>query len=690
MNPASPHTLRNIALLGQASSGKTTLTERLLFAAKAIPAAGSIERGDTVSDFDPLEKSMRHSLNVSLTHFEWADHHVNLLDTPGTPDFLGRAFEALEAVETAAVVIGADAGIGAVTRRAMRAADGLCRMVIVNKIDLQPQRIAGLMTELTEMFGKVCLPINLPSPQGDRVIDCFFSPELGAETAFSSVAAAHDAVVDQVVALDDRLMELYLGQGESLKAEQLHDAFEAALRQGALIPVCFVSGTTGAGTRELLDVIAKLMPDPTEGNPPRFFRSQGAEAAAVEVVADPNRHAVAHVFEIVNDPFRGKLAIFRLYQGTIAPGSQLFIGDARKPFKVSHLLRLQGKHQVDVERAIAGDICAVARVDSITRDAVLHDSHDEDQIHLHPPPFPTPVFGLALIPARRGDEQKLSDALHRLLEEDPSLAVEHDAESNETIIRGLGEVHLRTIVEQLGSRYNVKVETREPSVPYRETISARSETRYRHKKQTGGAGQFGEVALRIEPLERGAGFEFVDEIKGGVIPGHFISAVEKGVRQALGEGVAAGYPISDVRVTVFDGKTHAVDSKEVAFITAGRHAMLDAVAQAGPIVLEPVLEVHVRARADLLGELSADFAHRRGRITGNSALADGRAEISGEAPMAEMGDFESRLKSMTGGDGSYSIAFSHFDRVPESVQQRLTQEHQQRRAAGHHGAATKE
>lgn len=683
MNPTSPRAIRNIALLGQAGSGKTTLLERLLFEAKAIKVMGSVPRGDTVSDFDPLEKSMGHSLNVTLTHLEWADHYVNLLDTPGTPDFLGRAFEALEAVETAAIVVNAEQGVSAIARRGMRASEGLCRMVIVNKIDSAPAGLGAVMNEIADSFGKVCLPINLPSPDGQKVIDCFFAPELDAKTAFGSVSAAHEAIVDQVVALDDALMELYLGQGESLKPEQLHDAFEVALRQGLLIPVCFVSATTGTGARELLDVLSRLMPDPTEGNPPAFFKGEGADAAPVEVRPDPARHVVAHVFEVINDPFRGKLGIFRVYQGTITPQSQLFVGDARKAFKVSHLLRLQGKEQVDVEQAIPGDICAVSRVDAIVRDAVLHDCHDEDQYHLRPPPFPEPVFGLALIPERRGDEQKLSDALHKLLDEDPSLSVEHNAESNEMIIRGLGELHLRTVVEQLRTRYNVQVNTRLPAVPYRETIVGRAESRYRHKKQTGGAGQFGEVAIRVEPLERGAGFQFVDEIKGGVIPGQFIPAVEKGVRQAMAEGAVAGFPISDVRVTLFDGKTHPVDSKEVAFITAGRYAMIEAVQQARPVVLEPLLEVQVRTRAELVGDVSADFSHRRGRITGNQTLPYGNVEMTGIAPMAEMADFESRLKSMSGGDGSYTVSLSHYEQVPEPVQQRLVAEYQKRRAEGH-------
>ncbi|MCC7534599.1 MAG: elongation factor G [Deltaproteobacteria bacterium] len=682
MNPSSPREIRNVALLGQSGGGKTLLLERLLHEAKAIRVMGSIARGDTVSDFDPVEKAMGHSLNVSVAHLEWAGHYVNLLDTPGTPDFLGRAFEALEAVETAAIVVNAGSGLGAVARRSMRAAEGLCRMLIVNKVDAA-ESAADLMRDLVEAFGKVCLPINLPSPDGQRVVDCFFAPDLEAKTAFSSVAAAHEAIVDQVVALDDALMERYLEQGEALEPEQLHDAFEAALRQGALIPVCFVSAQTGVGAKELLDVLAKLMPDPTEGNPPRFLKGEGAHATPFEVVPDPDRHVVAHVFEVMNDPFRGKLALFRTYQGTITANSALFVGDARKPFKVAHLLRLQGKELVDIDRAIPGDICAVARIDAIHRDAVLHDSHDEDHLRLIPPPFPQPVFGLALVPSRRGDEQKLSDALHRLLEEDPSLTVEHNAESNETIIRGLGELHLRTVVEQLRTRYNVQVETRQPAVPYRETILGQAEARHRHKKQTGGAGQFGEVAIRIEPLPRGAGFDFVDEIKGGVIPGQFIPAVEKGVRQAMAEGAVAGFPISDVRVTLFDGKTHAVDSKEVAFIAAGRYAMLEAVSRARPVLLEPLLEVLVRTRADLVGEVSADFAQRRGRITGNQSLPHGWVELSALAPMAEMADFEGRLKSMTRGDGSYVVSLSHYDQAPDAVQQRLATEYQKRRAEGH-------
>ncbi len=415
------------------------------------------------------------------------------------------------------------------------------------------------------------------------------------------------------------------------------------------------------------------MPDPSEGNPPLFFRGEGEKATSVEVFPEPEKHAVAHVFKISNDPFRGRLGLFRVHQGTITPNSQLFIGDARKPFKAAHLLRLQGKEQSEMEQAIPGDICALARVDEIFLDAVLHDSHDEDNFHLRPEHFPMPLFGLALIPKNRSDDQKLSDALHKLESEDPCLQVEHDSQANETVIRGMGDLHLRIILEQLEDRYNVHVDTRPPSIPYRETISAAAEGHHRHKKQTGGAGQFGEVFLRVEPMPRGEGFSFVDEVKGGVIPGSLIPAVEKGVQMALEEGFVAGFPIHDVKVTVYDGKYHSVDSKEIAFVTAGKKAFQTALEKARPIVLEPMVEITIQAQGDAMGDITADLSTRRGRVSSTEAGSAGRMIIKGLVPLAELDDYSSRLKSITGGEGGYEIAYSHYDPVPGDVQQRLAQ-----------------
>jgi elongation factor G len=672
------HDIRNIALVGQSGAGKTTLVEALLYRAGVIQNQGSIERGDTISDFDPQEQKYEHSLDASVVYFEKDGKHINLLDTPGLNDFLGRSFGVLQAAETTAVVINAEAGLdpAAVTMMEHAKNDDLCRVIIVNKIDIGTANLEGLLAELQETFGNECLPLNLPAASGDKVVDCFFNLD-GEETLFSSVADAHTTIIDQVVEVDEELMELYLEQGQELQPQQLHDPFEKALREGHLVPICFVSANTGAGVDQLLRVMTQLMPDPTEGNPPHFLKGEGEKAVPITVEPDPEKHVVAHVFKVSNDPFRGKLGVFRIYQGTVTPNTQLYIGDARKPFKVSHLLRLQGKEQMEMGEAIPGDICAVARVDEIFRDAVLHDSHDEDHFHLQPEEFPMPLFGQALIPQKRGDEQKLSDALHKLTSEDPCLVVEHDAQANETVIRGMGDLHMRVVLEQLSDRYNVHVDTKPPSIPYRETVGGTAEGHHRHKKQTGGAGQFGEVHLKVSPLPRGEGFQFVDEVKGGVIPGQFIPAVEKGVRQAMEEGFVAGYPIQDVKVTVFDGKYHSVDSKEVAFVAAGKKAFQEALANARPIILEPMVEIHITAQGEAMGDITADLSTKRGRVSNTEAATGGRMVISGLVPLAELESYSTKLKAMTGGEGSYEISFSHYDPVPGNIQQELAERHRQ-------------
>lgn len=675
MTPTSVRDIRNLSLLGQSGSGKTTLLERLLLAAGAIGAPGSVEKGDTVSDYDPQEKAFGHSLNASLAHLEWASHWVNVLDTPGLPDFLGRALATLPAVETAVVVVNAAAGVETVTRKVMDAAAEKCRMIVINRIDAPGVDFAALLERLRTAFGKECLPINLPTAGGERVIDCFFAPDYDAVPAFSSVREAHDQIVDQVVEVDEDLMALYLEQGESLQPEQLHDPFEQSLREGHLIPVCFTSARTGAGINELLDIMGRLLPDPTEGNPPQFLKGEGPAAQAVSATTDADQHVIAHVFQVSNDPFRGKLGLFRIHQGTVTPNTQLFIGDARKPFKVGHLLRVQGKTQTEIDVGIPGDICAVARIDDIHRDAVLHDSHDEDHFHVARPRYPQAVFGLALLPEKHGDEQKLSEALHRLLDEDPCLSVERDMQAKETVIRGLGEVHLKSVLDTLKSRWNLGLGTRPPAIPYRETIAGTAESRYRHKKQSGGAGQFGEVALRVEALERGSGVQFADEVKGGTIPGNYMPAVEKGVMQALEEGVLGGFPLQDLRVVVFDGKHHAVDSNEISFVTAARHAVQEAAQAARPVILEPLITLTVRVADEHFGGISAELSGRRGRVTGTDSPQPGWTEITSQVPMAEMEGFESRLKSISGGDGSCSFAFSHYEPAPFEVQQRLAREH---------------
>jgi len=479
--------IRTVALVGQGGSGKTTLTEALLLASGAIKEAGSVERGTTVSDFDPLEKTAQHSLRASVVHLDTRDTRIHLVDTPGFPDFMGQAIGALDAVETAAVVVSAQSGIEMIASRMMdwAAKRQLCRLVIVNKIDAENVDLPALLSSIQSLFGKECLPINLPADGGKRVVDCFFNPD--GESDFSSVSRAHGALVDQVVEVDEALMAKYLEQGE-IVPDELHAPFEKALRDGHLVPVCFVSAKTGAGIPELLDVLVKLAPSPTEGNPPLFYKGEGDAATEFRSEPDPKKHVLAHVFKVVMDPFVGKLGVFRVHQGTVTKDTQLYVGDGRKAFKVGHLFMLQGGKNVEIDRAVPGDIAAVAKVDDIEFDCVLHDSHDEDHIHMRPLEFPTPMQGVAITPRKRGDEQRISEVLHRMIAEDPTLVVEHDATTNETVLRALGDLHLRSVLERMASQFKLEVDTRPPRIPYRETITGKAEGFHRHKKQTGGAG----------------------------------------------------------------------------------------------------------------------------------------------------------------------------------------------------------
>lgn len=668
--PISSENIRNIALVGAAGTGKTTLTAALLAAAGGGDGFAQSKQGTVVANMDAREKAFDHSLTSSIVGFEWHGIWINLLDTPGYPDFQGACLSVLPAVETVAVVIDAQMGIETNTRRMMdwAAERGFCRMIIINKIDVKGTDLLALLGDIRASFGPECLALNLPARQGEAVADCFFQP--AGEADFLSVEQVHSMLIDQVVEVDEALMALYLEQDEELSPEQLHDPFEEALREGHLVPLSFASAKAGVGIPELLDLFARLMPNPLEANPAPFIRDDGAGQQEFHAVQDPQRHVLAHVVKIENDPYLGKLAAFRVHQGTVTHDSRLFIGDGRKAFKVGGLYRLQGKKRIDVERCVPGEIGAVTKVDEIHFDAVLHDSHDEDHIHLRPVELPTPIFGLAVRTTRRGDEQKLSGVLGKLTEEDPGLRVEHNAGGNETVLWGLGELHLRMALEQIQQRYNIDVETSPPAISYRETITASAAGHCRHKKQTGGAGQFGEVFLRVEPLPRGSGFEFVDEIKGGAIPSSLVPAVEKGVRQAMASGALAGYPLQDVRVTVYDGKTHPVDSKEIAFVIAGRKAFLDAVQKARPIVLEPVVEMAIEAPNSCIGDITGDLSAHRGRIRDTRSLSE-RMTLHAVAPLAELGDFPSKLKAMTGGEGSYTVQFSHYEQVPANTQHKL-------------------
>jgi elongation factor G len=672
--------IRNVVLVGHGGCGKTTLVDAMLVASGTVKHKGSVLDGSSASDFEKEEKEHGHSIYSSVLHCDHLGKRINIIDTPGSPDLIGNAIAAMPAVETVAVVINAQAGIEVVTRRVMEIARSrdLPRAIIINKIDLPEIDLEGLVANIQETFGHECLPINLPTGKSKAVVECLLNNS--GESDILSVPDAHTAILDQIVELDDTLMEKYLG-GEEPNYEVLHAPFELAMDQAHVVPILFTDARSGVGIVELLDSIAKHFPSPEEGNPRPFLSFRGASAAGqsqeevpFEYRNDPAKPLLAHVFKVTTDPYVGKLAIFRVHQGKCSGQSQVYIGYNKKPIKLGHIFHLQGKEHREATEIIAGDIGAVAKIEEIHTNDVLHDDHALDSVHLRPLTFPTPMYGLAIIPKARGDEQKLSLQLARLAEEDQTFRWHTDRQTHEVVINGIGELHLRLILEKLANR-GLHVDTKPPKIAYRETISSTAEGHHRHKKQTGGAGQFGEVFLRIEPLERGKGFEFVNEIFGGTIPGQFIPAVEKGVRDLLDQGVVAGYPLQDVRVAVTDGKHHPVDSKEVAFRTAGKFAFKDAVLKARPVLLEPIVNMEVTVPEDKMGTITGDLSGKRGRILGTDILPGGMAQIKATAPLAEVMQYQSQLKSVTGGQGSFGMELSHYEPVPPAVQQQIASQY---------------
>jgi elongation factor G len=661
--------IRTIALVGHGAAGKTSLAEALLHAAGSIQQKGVVEKGNTVCDFDPLEKTAGHSLYSTIVHCEYENTRIHLLDTPGYPDFAGQAIAALAAVDAILLVINAQTGIELMTERMMRWARErqLCTIIVVNKIDADNSDLPNLLDEIRGRFRGIVL--DLPAHSAQDVVEVLENNS--GEADFGSVTTAHHELIERIVDEDLALLEKYIDEGEEPKPAEIHSPFESALRAG-MAPILFTSAKTGAGVKELLHVIASLAPNPAEGNPPPFYKGEpGAQAKVFHAEPDPDKHVLAHVFKLVSDHYMGRVGIFRVHQGTLKKDAQLFVGDGKRPFKAAHLYCLQGKEYEEVNALLPGDIGAVAKIDDIEFDCVLHDSHDEDHIHLKPLNFPKPMAGLAVETKRRGDEQRLFDILDKLAVEDLTFAIERRPSTNETVIRGLGEIHLKAKLEKMAAQYKLEVNTKPPLIPYRETITRASEGHYRHKKQSGGAGQFGEVFLRIQALERGKGFEFIDAVKGGTIPGVFMPAVEKGVRQALEEGVVAGFPVDDLRVIIYDGKTHPVDGKEIAFVIAGRQAVIAAIRAAAPIVLEPVVDIEIIAPETAVGDITGDLSARRGQIIGADTRGHGRMVITGRVPLAELADYQSRLNSLTGGRGHYDIELSHYTAVPENVQEQL-------------------
>lgn len=671
--------LRTLALVGHGSCGKTSLIEAMLYRSGMIPELGTVEKGNTMCDNDPLEKQVGHSVRLAVAHIDTAmpdltPVRIHVLDTPGYSDYLGQDLSALDAVKSVAAVVDATQGVEMLTRRMMQAAKdrNLCRMIVVNKFEDPNADLVGLLKEMQEIWGPGVLPINLPTKNRTRVIDCFDRDEGDAD--IMSVEEVHRAFIEKIVEEDDAMLERYLEEG-NVDPRLLHPLVTKALREGHVIPVCFVSAKNLIGIRDFMKVIIRHLPSPAEANDALFLNADGTPFVTKP---DKDLPVVAQVFKIVNDPYIGKIGVFRVHQGTITKDSVLYVDDEKKPVKAAHPLILQGKNTAETDRLSPGDIGALAKIDELCYGSVIHGDPALTGVHMRPIDFPKPMYGLAVKPARRGDESRMSEVLAKMQSEDPTMAVDHDTVLNETVIRGLTDMHVRSILDRMKINFKLEVETAAPSVPYRETVSAPAEGHARHKKQTGGAGQFGEVYLRIAPLPRGAGFEFVDEVKGGAIPYNLIPAVEKGVREVLDTGFVAGYPIQDVRVTVYDGKSHPVDSKEVAFVSAGRKAFLDALAKSEPQVLEPIVRLEITAPESYMGDIVGDLSSRRGQVSGTENLPGGLMVILGTAPLSELDGYATRLHAITQGTGAWSMELEAYQPVPAQKQAELASKFQRK------------
>ncbi|MFO8014619.1 MAG: elongation factor G [Phycisphaerae bacterium] len=672
MADVTTESIRNIVLIGSSGTGKTQLAEALLHKAGAINRLGTPDEGNTVSDFEPEEKKRASSVATAVLHCTAGGAHLNLLDTPGYPDFVGAALRGVSACETAVLVLSAATGVDIHSRRLFKAAEAghLAKVVVVNKADAENVDLAPLVDQIREALGPQCRPLAIPVGQGPEfkgVVDALAND---SGEALMDVASAHGELVESIIEADESLMERYLGD-EEISEDELAGAVSQALAEGTLIPIFFTSARAELGVAELLDHLARYAPNPKQG--PRRTARTGTDESAEEVTleADPDGPLAAQVFKVVSDPFVGKVSYLRIYRGRLEADTSARINDDRRDTKFGQILRCQGKDTEPISAAVAGDIVGVSKMEALRIGDTV--STGGDTLLLPPIDVPVPMFALALEPKSRGDEQKISEALTKMLDEDNTLATSRDPQTKEMVVSGLGDIHIQVLLERMKRRYQVEVDTKPPKIPYRETLTGQAEGHYRHKKQTGGAGQFGEVYLRVEPLQRDEGFEFVDDIFGGAIPKQFLPAVEKGVREAMDEGVIAGYPFQDVRVTVYDGKHHEVDSKEVAFKIAGRNAFREAVHAAKPTLLEPYVNMEITVPDEFLGSITGDLNSRRGRIMGMEAGPGGTQTIRVQVPLAEVAQYNTQLRSMTGGQGSYLMEFSHYEPVPAQIQQQIVE-----------------
>jgi elongation factor G len=674
--------IRNVALVGHSGAGKTQLISALLYDAGAVTRLGRVDDGTTVTDYDDEAIARKHTLAASLAHLEWNKCKINVIDTPGMGNFFGDTRAALRVAEAAIVVVDAVAGVQVSTEKAWKAAAeaGIPRLLVCNRLDRERASFDRAVASMRAAFGRSCVPVQLPIGEDKDfggVVDLVdlkafaFAPDgsgKGTEIPVpaemkSAVDAARTTLIEAVAEGDDALMETFFESG-TLSDTQLAAGLTRAIRMGTLFPIFCASGLRNIGVPPLANAVLSYVPSPAEHPFPGLSPTGEAAAQPATDAGQP----LLWVWKTMADAFAGRISLFRVLSGVVTPDATMHNLTRNTPERLGHLLVLEGKTQTEVESLHAGDLGAVAKL----KDTHTNDTLGDARAAFVTPPivFPEPVLAYAMQPKSRADEDKIGPAIHRLVDEDPSISYTRDAQTHDMLLSGQGQMHIEVTVAKLRRRFGVEVTLKPPHVPYRETITARTEAHGRHKKQTGGHGQFGDCKIRIEPLPRGADFEFVDDIFGGSIPRQFIPAVEKGIQEARMRGALAGYPMVDFRVTLYDGSYHDVDSNELSFKMAGRLAFRDAMTRARPTLLEPLMTVEVHTSADHAGDVMGDLNSRRGRIGGMDTRGYDTI-IRATVPMSEMLTYEQTLTSLTGGRGSYHMEFSHYDEVPGHLHSKI-------------------
>jgi elongation factor G len=683
MAHASPKRIRNVALVGHRGSGKTSVNEALLFTAGAVNRLGSVADGTTVSDSASDEKAREMSISASLSSFAWEDRKINLVDTPGEPSFVADALAALRVCEGAVFVVNGVMGVEVTTTRLWERASelGLARIVFVNMLDRERADFFRTLDSLKQAFGQHVVATEIPigsEHELEGVIDLVDMKayrydgdgrencgeiEIPAELA-DQAQEYREKLMDEVAEVSDELMERYL-EGEEISHDETVSALKTGVTEGHLFPVTCGAATRNLGINRLLDAFVDDLPSPAKKGP------VGLDGLTLE--PDESKDMVSFVFKTLADPYAGRINLFRVYQGVVKHDSQVLNCRTHNKERIGQLLVPQGKDTEQAEEFGPGDIGAVAKLKETHAGDVLADKDIEVPLGL--PEMPRPVMAFAIEPKAKGDEEKVGTALRRLQEEDPTIDFHRDDQTGEQILAGITQIHVEVIVDRMKERFGAEVELHQPHVPYREAIKAGAKAHARYKKQTGGRGQFADCHIEIEPAAQGEGFEFVNAIKGGVIPGGFIPAVEKGVREAMSNGVVAGFPVQDVRVKLFDGQHHSVDSSEMAFKIAGSMAFKDAMQNAQAVLMEPIMTVTVTVPEDNVGDVIGDLNSRRGRPLGMEPRG-AVTEVKAEVPMAEMLSYAPDLRAITGGQGEYSMELARYEEVPAHIAQGVVQEAQ--------------